>query len=271
MTPNSPEPTVQLVLDTIALYATTETVKGITGRRLRAGLADLDQNVLLQSLDYLVPDWIEQVSVRPAETYVPTLLGLRTSAVASQARSLGNRVLSYIRQRFDEDPDFQEFNWRDMSAAMGANDSEFLLTKLLVDLTQMHSGYQSNESAQPPQCVWRTPRDVERFCAVADFNDLDEPYVRQASHSERTTSMSVREDAEMILIAVATYAIGEDDADQGRHDLTGHGVVHAVEMRFRKRFRRRGSMTQSRSSRAIVSSPYAEPWALPLSSSPAWY
>lgn len=90
----------------------------IQGRWLRRAMGSGDKESKIATLTSLVPLYLQGVRAYPEDAYRLTFAGVMHSKFRDQFDTYARAVLRYIKRRFDEDPEFENYTWEELKAGV---------------------------------------------------------------------------------------------------------------------------------------------------------
>jgi len=144
----------------------------ITGRKLRAGFPDNQEEKVRQALRQLQPRYLSEDQGDKGDYWRATLPGLLASSNVERANKVIEAVLSVLDKLFHQDPDVSRYSLDDVftEGKFGNEDRGFIAN--VVSITGLSLGGSGSGTGRNVTWTWGVPKDIERLrrChSVADF------------------------------------------------------------------------------------------------------
>ncbi len=138
-------------------------IKGIEIRTPLRSVPNVDS-----LLDNLVPDLLHKAGEHPHEFYRPTMLGFMQTRWGAGFAIGVEKMLSFLRNRLDEKPGFQHYDWEEVRKATGLDDKGFQLVRAAI----LISGFGGSGNYGSDSFRFSVPNDLEVLIRLSGFDEV---------------------------------------------------------------------------------------------------
>ena len=158
---------------------------------LRAALNKPDKAEYAKALGRLSDRHVTIVETSPHRLFRPTLLGLLASKHKVRVKRVLDVVLSCLRAKYHEDPEFPEFALMEIAKHGPLGREDDYLIYQIVDLAALHTGGSGSINPSSATYRWHTPTDIEEITDCQDSEALVS-YLRKAAAQRPWASAPLR-------------------------------------------------------------------------------